>query len=179
MKGHLLLGLLLLFTLGCEQEPGSLAEYYSAESPYTVVKTYGNYSIKASLLTDTYYALRDSMTAPAGLIGFSLTISPQEKADLLFTKEAKAIGYKPLLMRLMFEMGEYTKLYIGDGDAIEINHYQMMRSFGTTHHRTFMIYFAKPVDFRNGNDFTLKIKEFGLKTGRLRFAWEDVETDNL
>jgi hypothetical protein len=158
-----------------------LQHYLSPASDFTQAVKRGNFHLRATLLTPRYFELRqqladsalvDKLVYQPALIQILLVIEPVENIDLLHTKEAQALGYSNFLQRLLFGMGEFIEFETQDGNIFPVQNYQMERSYGYLHYRTFFLVF--PAGYLNSNDefFKIRLHEFGLQTGRATFSWK-------
>lgn len=105
---------------------------------------------------------------------------------LKYTDPARDIEYEPLqygrniysewLNRLLFGMKEFIELKPATGKPLPPRYVEMERNFGLLKSRNFYVIFPDSV---NGQamlelpSFSIVLKEFGLKTGKLVFSFPD------
>ncbi len=86
-------------------------------------------------------------------------------------------NYSEWLQKLLFNLTEFIDLKTALIDEVPLVDYHFERSFGMTRHRTIMLVF--PIVFNDVNlvqqeneQLSVRLKEFGLKTGILKFSFD-------
>jgi hypothetical protein len=103
------------------------------------------------------------------------------KMKIGFTKKAKDLvyghrgNYSRWLNTLLFGMKNYIALETNKVGEIPLSYYHMIRTFGMTKSRSFMLVFPSHFNgekIEQASHLSIYLEEFGLKTGLIKFNYE-------
>jgi hypothetical protein len=111
-------------------------------------------------------------------IYFQLKIGYVDNKDIVYESMGQGFqSYSEWLQKLLFNLTEYIDLKTALMEEVPLIDYHFERSFGMTKYRTIMLVFPKTfndVDLlkKEKEQLTIRLKEFGLKTGILKFTFD-------